>query len=177
MRQRGYKLPARTKRHRRALSEAVSAFWNDPLKSAELRKQRASMEYRLAVSEGLKRKYREDKKWVAKRNRAVRKALFGKNRGAMAWNNIPSYERAQFTIQHTKAVKDIAKTMRKKGLSVWTCHEGIPDILIRKNGELIAVEVTRSYPYRCTFRKYMSSEFFDRCEWVNLSGEKWSLNI
>jgi hypothetical protein len=72
--------------------------------------------------------------------------------------------------EHHAAVLKMAKKLKKRGLSVWTCLDTIPDLIIKKGSRLVALEVTRSEYVHPKRRNKHAGNIFDEVRWLNLDG-------
>lgn len=74
--------------------------------------------------------------------------------------------------EHNEAVLRIAEDLKNMGLEIWTCLDTIPDLIIKKNNKLIALEVTRTEYVSPKRRNKHAGNIFDEVRWLNLDGEK-----
>lgn len=71
---------------------------------------------------------------------------------------------------HQAAVERLAKKFRKAGEEVWTCHDGIPDLIVKKNGKLVAYEMTAGSLDCIRMEKHSRLTVFDAIRWTDLRG-------
>lgn len=72
--------------------------------------------------------------------------------------------------EHHIAVRKMAEKLRREGKEVWTCFDGIPDLIIKEKSRLVAIEVTRRKHVKFGVRKKHNGGIFDKVQWVDLKG-------
>lgn len=84
-----------------------------------------------------------------------------------------SSQRRKWIADHNIAVEALARRLRNRGLKVWTCFGDIPDLIIRRDKQLVAIEMTAKaeQSYRACKRVKHKDGFFDVIEWVDLKGK------
>lgn len=81
---------------------------------------------------------------------------------------------SHWILAHNDSVRRMAAKFSEAGLKVWTCFDGIPDLIVRDGNRLLAYEVTGRHEgaFRMLKRRKHQNGFFDEVIWTDLKGRK-----